>query len=729
LFVPATLWQDRPVRNRQVVAQLMDRFRRGGRVRIKQARSEMSFHARDQDGLAPAEWALRDEAAWLLQWFLKRGALLDPSHRLAAAILCDDLGRVEELARGEDLNRVDRFKKTPLVYAVRARNVAIVDLLLRRGADPDVRTLWGSALYAAAQAADPRVIERLIRGGANVHAETPDGDTPLLHTLWWASERLGHERLESVRILVAAGSRLWAPDLTPSRTRCTLIGVVGQFRGFSDGHAAALQLILEAGGRALIEARGGPALLVAADRGHGRAVEVLLTAGASLDVQDKDGRGPVVIAVQRGHADVLAALLRGGAPVPSTDQRGRSLWQQARTATDPRVATLLEPYGLPADHAISTAGLADAIAANDLAGVARVLDAGIDVNAELPEGDTAATLAARLGYADLLRALAARGAAIDRPSRGRWSQPTPLFEATTRGHTDCVQALIELGCNVDLGEDDTTPLSAAVSGGRRSRDERLDEIVRMLLAAGADPYLPGWRAPLDLASNIEIIDLLLAAMHDPTKRRAALKAAVRSAVYGEHLAKVRHLLEQAPDLHDEPDDACGERPIDAAACRGNAEILTFLLSLDPGALGGRDGRSRDMTPLMLAVLKGKVDAVRVMVEAGADVRSRHPRTGYTPVMFACYVRDRPGYPQIVDVLLTHGAERDARAHDGRTAVMIAAEHGLYGVVEVLLRHGADLSVRDDQARDVFDLAQASGLPQLVELLAEARRQGRSNESS
>jgi hypothetical protein len=139
------------------------------------------LHARDNMGLTVADHALQRCQRGALRLLLERGALLEQVHRLAVAVVCGDFDPVRALAPLFDLDRPDRFGRTPLMYAVEVRDVAIIRYLLGRGADPAVPSVsGGNILHAAAWDADPAVIECLIRGGAVVHATDKDGDTPLL---------------------------------------------------------------------------------------------------------------------------------------------------------------------------------------------------------------------------------------------------------------------------------------------------------------------------------------------------------------------------------------------------------------------------------------------------------------------------------------------------------------------------------------------------------------------
>jgi ankyrin repeat protein len=564
-----------------------------------------------------------------------------------------------------------------------------------------------------------------------------------------AIDGISTERVASVRILVRAGADLFLPRTAPGRDWCALTRVAGGHPSFSANHAALLEFLIAMGGPSLIRARGTPALFSAihaayrqlvdmglrpevsaafeAARGsYSRAVEALLRAGASPDAPDEEGQTPVVLAVRRGLADVLKALLAHGARVPPTDEQGRLLLPWVQAAPDPRVAELLVGCSLPAEeYPRSPAGLADAVAAGDLEQSMRLLDAGIDVNAGLPGGETPLTLAAALGTASMVAALVHRGAAIDAPSQGRWpgSGQTALVAAVRYRRVECVRALLDLGRDPSGGLALGDALGEAAECG-------FEEIVRILLTAGADPHSPDLRfqTPLVLAikrRHFMIADLLLSAMNDGDTRRNDVQRALRTAAYERSIRAIRYLLERARDVFDQP--AAYEGAVTGAAVRGDADIMRLLLASGASANSSRRHAAGidDTTVLMDAVVFGGNPAVvRVLLEAGADVRARSSHTGRTALMFVHRARSWQDNGQMVDTLIEHGSELDARANDGETALMMAVRSGCYGVVRALLRHHPGLSLRNGDGQDVFDLAEKRGAPEIVELLQAARAECR-----
>lgn len=692
--------------------QVVDAIRADSVEQLLTMLPDLDLGVRDHHGRSLAQEAIWFGSPATLALLLERGAPLEADLELPAAIVRGDVPRVRQLVGTAELDRVNRMGQTALMVAVRMRALELIDLLLAAGADTEVRHEWhGNILETAAERADPRVVERLLRGGASVHAENGHGDTPLIAMLPPLLEEVSADRLACVQLLISAGARLHYrhhdSHLQREIDKCVLCNVTGCYDGFSEGHAAALQLLLRAGGPAVVQTRGAEALGAAIPDGNIRAVEILLAAGVSPSGADEDGDTMILRAIRFGQADILALLLRSGARVPAMAHGGRALLLETRASDDPRLAALLDPYDVPGEYATSLDGLRDAIDACDLAAVERLLDGGLDAAAELPGtgGTAAVTVAAAQGRADIVRALVARGADLE--AAGGWGRP---LEAAVEGrHLDCVWALVELGCDVNA-----EPRSAKLHGPLWYAAQcRELEIVRALLAAGAEPYLefPRRAIPNGISPKHgyeETMDVLLAAMRDPVRRRTTLQLALRTAVYDQALDEVRYFLQRAPELLDGPDDVRPEL-IEGAAIRGDADMLRFVLSLGPCSL-----ESDDTTPLMNAVLGDHLAAVRVLVEAGASVRARS-HAGYTPLMFACYLT-RSGYPAIVDYLLDHGAELDARTSAGQTAVMMAAQRGLHGVVQALLRRGPDLSMRDREGHTALDLAAQRGDASVLDLL-------------
>lgn len=120
--------------------------------------------------------ALRDDPALLDAYatdgFTALGLASFFGHAEAAALL---------LARGADPNRAsdNDMRVAPLHSAAAGSHLAIVRMLLDRGADPQATQEGGfTALHSAAQNGRADIVEQLLAHGARADARTDDGKTP-----------------------------------------------------------------------------------------------------------------------------------------------------------------------------------------------------------------------------------------------------------------------------------------------------------------------------------------------------------------------------------------------------------------------------------------------------------------------------------------------------------------------------------------------------------------------
>jgi len=145
-----------------------------------------------------------------------------------------------------------------------------------------------------------------------------------------------------------------------------------------------------------------------------------------------------------------------------------------------------------------------------------------------------------------------------------------------------------------------------------------------------------------------------------------------------------------------------------AARFGNVELLEFLLNNRASVL--KQNKYGD-TALMLAAIGGHLEAVRRLVAAGAPLD--HP--GWSPLAYASF----EGHTDVIQFLAEQGADVDAQADNGMTALMIAARNGHFAAAKVLLAAGADPDIVDQDDQSALDLAQKSGNSQIVDLLRQA----------
>ncbi len=121
---------------------------------------------------------------------------------------------------------------------------------------------------------------------------------------------------------------------------------------------------------------------------------------------------------------------------------------------------------------------------------------------------------------------------------------------------------------------------------------------------------------------------------------------------------------------------------------------------------------------MLAATRGKPPAVKLLLERGADARSRTKRDETALGNAAT-----SGNETVVHLLLEHGAEVNVRNLRGYSPLMLAASSDSLpaGAVKLLLAKGADPQCRDEYDETALDLAAKRGVTDVAHLLGYTPR--------
>ena len=281
-----------------------------------------SPQTRAADGQTPLGVALsagrRDLADWLdwRGWPLPKRAL-QASDVPAAAIVGDADAVRRLLDLGLPVDTIDAQGCTALLRASGGGHRATVDLLLARGANPQLAANTGATpLSAAVSMRHGEIVDRLLGAGAGLEQRLPGDVTVLM-----LAAALGLPDL-CARLLMA-GANVQAQDsqgLTPLHC-ATLFGFTVRER---PRLMALLDTLLLAGAEADSPAAGNvtPLLLLLGARAEpGTAcdedvvlmgVERLLDEDVELDAQDPRGFGPLHLAALHGLLRMTQRLLRAG---------------------------------------------------------------------------------------------------------------------------------------------------------------------------------------------------------------------------------------------------------------------------------------------------------------------------------------------------------------------------------------------------------------------------------
>lgn len=157
------------------------------------------------------------------------------------------------------------------------------------------------------------------------------------------------------------------------------------------------------------------------------------------------------------------------------------------------------------------------------------------------------------------------------------------------------------------------------------------------------------------------------------------------------------LLDAGADI--EAETSWGATPLDWAAVIGSGRVADLLLS-----------RGASRFTLIAAAALGKLEAVKAMVQSGADLSAqkrraapRSPNAEWPAdsahmqgdvLSDALYSAARNGHTPVVAYLLDRGAKVDAKGFFGATGLHWAAINGHRTTVDLLVARGASLTIED-----------------------------------
>lgn len=402
---------------------------------------------------------------------------------------------------------------------------------------------------------------------------------------------------------------------------------------------------------------GSTPLAEAVKLADARMAKMLLDAGAKVDRADESGQTPLMLAIKTGELPIVEMLVKSGANVNAVEQFQRQtplMW--AVTAQS---------------HAAEMTKL--------------LLSKRADVNA-------------RALYTDWPNQLSSEPRGQYRPVGGL----TALLYASRNGCSDCVDALIAAGADVNV------PTPEGVTPLMISLDNDHNDVAALLLDRGANPRVADWWGRTALWIVIDRKEALAAERGG----RGAGAATRAPAPAVSHLDIITRLLTADVDV--------------------NAE-----LNMHRPSRGGNSGRFADRqlgtgcTALYRAAEAGDAEVIRALLAKGANPNING--MGFTPFLVAAGVTPAAGggsAPNIalLDLMIQHGADVNTQVtgtrsysmrvsynpppnKEGTSALHGAVQAGRTDLVRYLLDKGAAPDLADASGRkpiDMLDVAAAGG---------------------
>jgi ankyrin repeat protein len=451
----------------------------------------------------------------------------------------------------------------------------------------------GSSLANAIKRADSAAIRALLQRGVDVNIPEADGTT----ALHWAVHQ---DDLTTVDLLIRAGAKAGAANrygVTP--------------------------------------------LALASENGNPPMIARLLQAGADPNTVLADGETVLMTAARTGNVDAVRVLLSHGANPNATESwRGQTALMWAASENNAAVVRALvdASAGLEARSKGGFTPLMFAVRAGHIQAADALLTAGANVNATLPDGTTALVLAVTNAHYELAARLldkkadpnaAAQGwtalhqlAWTRRPNRG-FANPGPVPTGTLDG-LGLIKQLVAHGADINarqakepkdgyrnlLNRAGATPFLLAA----KSADV---ELMRALLASGADPLLPtaDHTTPLMAAAGVGI----WAVGESPGTNEEALQAVKLALDVGGDVTAVNNY---------------GQTALHGAAHRGANAIVQLLVDrgarLDAAVTkdgGGNLGWKKGWTPLIITQGVFYANSLKRYPETAALIRQLMKQRG------------------------------------------------------------------------------------------------------
>ncbi|XP_044220811.1 ankyrin repeat and SOCS box protein 9-like [Thunnus albacares] len=164
-----------------------------------------------------------------------------------------------------------------------------------------------------------------------------------------------------------------------------------------------------------------------------------------------------------------------------------------------------------------------------------------------------------------------------------------------------------------------------------------------------------------------------------------------------HVACAKLLVENGANVNNSTVD--GQSPLSEACARGHVTCISLLLQHGATALGTNQSNS----PIHLAAAKGHPECIEPLVQYGADVDQYVDQSG-SPLHAACTNQQLSS----VRKLLQLGASVNSSV-SGDSPLHLAARLSSPEMVSVLLDHGADHSLRNLEGKRPLDLAPPNSL--------------------
>ncbi|KAJ3544493.1 hypothetical protein NM208_g3022 [Fusarium decemcellulare] len=691
--------------------------------------------ARDRDGRTPLLLAVRMGNPEIVQMLLNKGASVHENASngvsvVNTAISCGAHKALKLLLsagadfRTRQLNAESDELRYPIIHAAATARPGCLRVLLNNGADPFTESKEGSVLYLACReaqlidicrllldkGADPNqfysdkemllcralrsnnkeLVGLLIDRGARVNALDTYDDAVVKTPLSFATATCSVDMLE---FLLDRGASV---NYTPNGVESALFT-----SGYRQNQIEKAELLLRRGADVNWKSGDGwTALQGAYDMPA--FVSLLLRHGANINAMGDCGT-ITMMAARMNFKDTLETLIPHNPPPdlnlkqtydPEDENYGNTALDLAVKYNNYECATLLVEAGTRLEGEMKDAGLIlESVDEDEDEGLLELMQTclqhGTRVDLVDKDGNTALHGINSYSPVSLIQLLIDAGAPIDRPNTFGL---TPLAVAVEHGNVAVARLLISKGARANIYSPNFGSLLHLACQNRDMEQQKILQLIRLLLEAKVDPNAPGPNPSRD--------DLLFTMLNNISNFRTRRTLA-------------RFLIEEA---HVKINVQYGSwaYPITVAAQEPDPRLLTYLMRylIRHGAdVNVADFQGRRAIHYVALIGNSSLTLLRLLARAGADLQAPD-NYGRTPLHFAAGYGNWEALEELLKTL-PDGYDLNMKDADGWTPLMWACKFGPSNslvVHELVNNYGADVQPRSYNGQwSAFKLACITGM--------------------
>ncbi|KID74344.1 Ankyrin repeat-containing domain protein, partial [Metarhizium brunneum ARSEF 3297] len=647
---------------------------------------------------------LLDRNQWTCMELDNRGSMYTPLH---VAVLGNSLASVKILLGASvDVNAKDSLKRTPLHLAAENGYGDIAEALILAGTDLDAEDHEGcTALYTVCYFGKLDVVQALLKSeDAKYRADVRKRAA----LRGWAPLHAAHDNADITNLLLEANAEV---DCQARNDGLTALAMAV----FEDYDVA--KMILQHKANPNVADVDGETSVHCAANGYGgpEMLELLATYEADLDAQSLDKTTPLHLAAKEQEEGVVRFLLEKGAKVDNVSDRYGTALRAAAEGGDVSIAKLIlaKCADVNATGGRFHTALQAAVSEGNSEMVDLLLKEGAAVNMRHESVGTALESAIKQGHVGIAFRLLDANAEVNAADKKKES---PLQMAVRRSLGSLIQRLIQEGADLDCQESEVdSPLCLAVMEGDGSKNGhsllsyaiwyKLHSRFPVLLDAGARDELALEDAVR--ASDATMVDALLGLLEGPVADVSGRESLVHLAIERAPVDILRALDKLRADFH--VNDRYGRGVLSHAIDLHRNSIVDYLIQRrDSYYFEQADNHGR--TPLTWAVIRHS-DCLQDLISMTStlDVTDNE---GKTPLIYAC-MHD---YGEAVRVLLERGADPSIVDCRGRGALYWAARRARLGLFETICDSLFPLQCRSSHFAGALSAAVASRRSSFIDRL-------------